>query len=75
MLYLTYPQPYGSELFVDVKCGFWSAGSQFREDDAIYLFTSERTFDAFAQDELRELGLDRKMVIEAMVQKVLSMLV
>ena len=45
-----------------------------REDDAIYLFTSERTFDAFAQDELRELGLDRKMVIEAMVQKVLSML-
>ena len=46
-----------------------------REDDAIYLFTSERTFDAFAQDELRELGLDRKMVIEAMVQKVLSMLV
>jgi hypothetical protein len=45
-----------------------------REDDAIHLFTSERTFDAFAQDELRELGLDRKMVIEAMVQKVLSML-
>jgi AcrR family transcriptional regulator len=46
-----------------------------REEDAIHLFTSERTFDAFAQDELRELGLDRKMVIEAMVQKVLSMLV
>jgi hypothetical protein len=22
MLYLTYPQPYGSELSVDVKCGF-----------------------------------------------------
>jgi len=25
MLYLTYPQPYGSELSVDVKCGFWSS--------------------------------------------------
>jgi hypothetical protein len=24
-LYLTYPQPYGSELSVDVKCGFWSS--------------------------------------------------
>jgi hypothetical protein len=23
MLYPTYPQPYGSELSVDVKCGFW----------------------------------------------------
>ena len=28
MLYLTYPQPYGSELSGDVKCGFWS--SRFR---------------------------------------------
>jgi AcrR family transcriptional regulator len=46
-----------------------------REDDAIHLFTSERTYDAFAQGELRELQLDRKIVIEAMVQKVLSMLV
>jgi hypothetical protein len=27
MLYLTYPQPYGSELSVDVKCGFWSSRS------------------------------------------------
>jgi hypothetical protein len=25
MLYLTYPQPYGSGLSVDVKCGFWSS--------------------------------------------------
>jgi hypothetical protein len=25
MLYLTYPQPYGSELSVDVKCDFLSA--------------------------------------------------
>jgi hypothetical protein len=25
MLYLIYPQPYGSELSVDVKCGFWSS--------------------------------------------------
>ena len=46
-----------------------------REDDAIHLFTSERTYDAFAQGELRELQLDRRIVIEAMVQKVLAMLV
>jgi hypothetical protein len=25
MLYLAYPQPYGSELSVDVKCGFSSS--------------------------------------------------
>jgi AcrR family transcriptional regulator len=46
-----------------------------REDDAIHLYTTERTFDALAQGELRELDLDRKIVIEAMTQKVLSMLV
>jgi hypothetical protein len=46
-----------------------------REDDAIHLFTTERTFDALAQGEIRELDLDRKIVIEAMIQKVLSMLV
>jgi hypothetical protein len=24
-LYLAYPQPYGSGLSIDVKCGFWSS--------------------------------------------------
>ena len=45
-----------------------------REEDAIHLFTTERTFDAIASGELRDLGLDREAVIEAMVQKVVSLL-
>jgi AcrR family transcriptional regulator len=45
-----------------------------REDDAVHLFTMERTFDALAQGELRDLGLDRKVVIEAIVQKVILVL-
>lgn len=45
-----------------------------REEDAIHLFTTERTFDAIARGELRDLGLDRKVVIEAMIQKVISVL-
>jgi AcrR family transcriptional regulator len=45
-----------------------------REEDAIHLFTTERTFDAIASGELRDLGLDRGAVIEAMVQKVVSLL-
>ncbi len=45
-----------------------------REDDAIFLFTTERTYDAFARGEIHELGLDRKSVIEAMVKKTVSMM-
>jgi AcrR family transcriptional regulator len=45
-----------------------------REDDAIHLFTTERTFDAIAQGELHDLGLDREVVLEAIVQKVVSVL-
>jgi AcrR family transcriptional regulator len=45
-----------------------------REEDAIHLFTTERTFDAIASGELRDLGLDRGAVIKAMVQKVVSLL-
>jgi len=45
-----------------------------REEDAIHLFTTERTFDAIASGELRDLNLDRGAVIEAMVQKVASLL-
>jgi hypothetical protein len=51
-----------------------SAPPRRREDDAIHLFTTERTFDAIAQGELRDLGLDRQVVIESMVQKVISVL-
>jgi AcrR family transcriptional regulator len=45
-----------------------------REQDAIHLYTTERTYDAIAQGELRDLGLDRKYVVEAMVQQVISIL-
>jgi hypothetical protein len=39
------------------------------------LYTTERTFDGFAQGELQDLGLDRETVIAAMIQKVRSMLI
>jgi AcrR family transcriptional regulator len=45
-----------------------------REDDAIHLFTMERTGDAIAQGELRELGLDREVVIESLVKRVAALL-
>jgi AcrR family transcriptional regulator len=45
-----------------------------REDDAIHLFTMERTGDAIAQGELQDLGLDREVVIEALVKKVAALL-
>ena len=45
-----------------------------REDDAILLFTTERTYDAIGQGELQALGLDRDIVVEAMVEKVLALL-
>jgi AcrR family transcriptional regulator len=45
-----------------------------REEDAIHLFTSERTFDAIASGELQALGLKRSAVVESMVQKVLEIL-
>jgi AcrR family transcriptional regulator len=46
-----------------------------READAIHLFTTERVFDAIAQGELRALGLNRGIVVEAMVEKVRALLV
>jgi AcrR family transcriptional regulator len=45
-----------------------------REDDAVHLFTTERTCDAIAQGELRALGLNRKAVIAVLVQSVLKAL-
>jgi AcrR family transcriptional regulator len=50
------------------------APRQRREEDAIHLFTMERTGDAIAQGELRDLGLDREVVIEALVRKVAALL-
>jgi hypothetical protein len=39
-----------------------------REDDAIHVFTTERTFEAIARGELRDLGPDQTVVLEAMVE-------
>lgn len=45
-----------------------------REHDIVYLYATERTFDAIAQGELRALGLNRKLVIEAMVESTIAAL-
>jgi AcrR family transcriptional regulator len=45
-----------------------------RENDAILLFTLERTGDAIAQAELRDLGVDRAAVIKALEKVVASAL-
>jgi AcrR family transcriptional regulator len=45
-----------------------------REQDVLYLYATERTFDAIAQGELRALGLKRELVIEAMVESTMAAL-
>jgi AcrR family transcriptional regulator len=45
-----------------------------REDDAIHLYTMERTGDAIAQGELQDLRLNRKVVLAALVKKVADIL-
>jgi AcrR family transcriptional regulator len=45
-----------------------------REEDAIHLFATERTFDAIANGEIESLGLDRSVVFESMVRKVIAVL-
>ena len=45
-----------------------------REDDAIHVFTTERTFEAIARGELRDLGPDQTVVLEAMVEILASAL-
>ena len=51
-----------------------TASPRRREQDIIYLYTTERTFDAIAQGELRALGLNRDRVIEAMVESTMAVL-
>jgi AcrR family transcriptional regulator len=41
-----------------------------REQDALLLFTLERTADAIAQGEIRDLGLDRAAVVDRLVKQV-----
>jgi AcrR family transcriptional regulator len=45
-----------------------------REQDAVHLFLTERVFDALGQGEIQALGLDRRVVVEFMVEKVLGLL-
>jgi AcrR family transcriptional regulator len=51
-----------------------ASSNRRREQDIVYLYTTERTFDAIAQEELRALGLNRNLVIEAMVELTLAAL-
>jgi len=45
-----------------------------REQDAIHLFMTERIFDAIGQGEIQALSLDRKVVMESIVERVLALL-
>jgi AcrR family transcriptional regulator len=45
-----------------------------KEEDAIHLFTTERTFDAIANGEIEGLGLDRDVVIECVIRRVAEVL-
>jgi AcrR family transcriptional regulator len=51
-----------------------NASRRRREQDIVYLYTTERTFDAIAQGELRALGLNRDLVIDAMVESTIAAL-
>ena len=51
-----------------------NASPRRREQDVVYLYATERTFDAIAQGELRALGLNPKLVIDAMVEMTTEML-
>ena len=44
------------------------------EEDAVLLFSCERTYDGIARGELEALGLDRNMVIETMVRRIVEAL-
>ena len=45
-----------------------------REQDAMHLFMTERVFDAIGQGEIQALDLDRSVILESMVQRVLKLL-
>jgi len=44
------------------------------EEDAIWMYTTERVFDAIAQGEIQSLGLDHAAVIESMVERMRAFL-
>ena len=45
-----------------------------REQDAIFLYMTERVFDAIGQDHIQSLGLEIDMVIESMTEKTHALL-
>jgi AcrR family transcriptional regulator len=45
-----------------------------REEDAVHLFTMERSCDAIARGELRSLGLDREAMMQVLVARVVEAL-
>ena len=45
-----------------------------REQDLVYLWTTERAFDAIAQGEVRDLGLNPDLVVDAMVESTIAIL-
>ena len=51
------------------------AAAHRREEDAILLFTMERSCDAIAQGELQDLDLDRELIIGALIAEVVAALV
>ena len=51
------------------------ASPRSREEDAVHLYTTERTFDAIANGEIEALGLDRELVIRALVERVAALLI
>jgi AcrR family transcriptional regulator len=61
------------DLMARIRAGI-GASPRSREEDAIHLFTMERTGDAIAQGELRDLGLDRDTVMAALVKSVAGLL-
>ena len=50
------------------------APKRTREEDAIHLYTTERVFDAIANNEVAALGLDCEEVVEEMNRRVLALL-
>lgn len=57
------------DLIVELRSLF-ALPARTREQDAIHLYMTERVFDAIGQGEIQSLGLDKDVVVEAMVEKV-----
>jgi hypothetical protein len=49
-------------------------GDPAERSHIVYLWTTDRTFDAIAQGELRDLGLNRELVIDAMTESTIAAL-